>query len=158
MAAALDQQRLEAIAGRPAVDSASITPPQSANGKKDVPEGVPSELSDLELDPKKDPVPDETPIKQEEEDDDDEDIEPDHYYGGGKIPVFKPVSAMWRLYFDGMEADRAMQLDHGAVQGLQEVRFKSRQVWDESWNREGGSAKGMVSGWKMLDVDDVRAD
>ena len=21
-----------------------------------------------------------------------EDIEPDHYYGGGKIPVFKPVS------------------------------------------------------------------
>lgn len=144
MAAALDQPRLDAIAGGSAVDSASITPPQSANGKKDVPEGVPSELSDLELDPKNGPVPDEAPIKQEE-DDDDEDIEPDHYYGGGKIPVFKPVSAMWWLYFDGMEADRAMQLDYEAVQGLSEVHFKGRQVWDESWNREGGSAKGMVS-------------
>src|SRR4051812_23277593 len=115
MAAALEQPRLDAIAGGSAVDSASITPPQSANGKKDVPEGVPSELSDLELDPKNGPVPDETPIKQEEEDDDDEDIEPDHYYGGGKIPVFKPVSAIWSLYLDGMEADWVMLPDYETV-------------------------------------------
>lgn len=98
MAAALDQSRLDVIAGGSVVDSASITPPQSANGKKDVPEGVPSELSDLELDPKAAPVSDDPPIKQEEEDEDDEDIEPDHYYGGGKIPVFKPVSNMRRLH------------------------------------------------------------
>lgn len=93
MAAAIDQPQLDAIASGPVVDSASITPPQSANGKKDVPEGLPTELSDLELDPKTAPVPDEPSIKQEEVDDDDEDIEPDHYYGGGKIPVFKPVSS-----------------------------------------------------------------
>lgn len=44
---------------------------------------MPSELSDLELDPKNGAAP-----ASEEED---EEIEPDHYYGGGKIPVFKPV-------------------------------------------------------------------
>lgn len=92
MAAALDQSHPESLGGGPVVNSASITPPQSANGKKDVPDGVPSELSDLELDPK--PVAetetDPTPIKQEEPGE--EEIEPDHYYGGGKIPVFKPVS------------------------------------------------------------------
>lgn len=90
MAAALDQPHLDALAGGSVVDSASITPPQSANGKKDVPEGVPSELSDLELDPKSAPASNAVPVKQEEEDE--EVIEPDHYYGGGKIPVFKPVS------------------------------------------------------------------
>lgn len=63
--------------------AASFTPPQSANGKKEVPEGVPSELSDLELDPKNGAAP--------TSEEDDEEIEPDHYYGGGKIPVFKPV-------------------------------------------------------------------
>lgn len=93
MAAAPEQPHLDPLAGGPLVDSASITPPHSANGKKDVPEGVPSELSDLELDPKSAPIPKETPIKQEEqEQEEEEDIEPDHYYGGGKVPVFKPVS------------------------------------------------------------------
>lgn len=123
MAAALDQPLLDAIAGGSAADSASITPPQSANGKKDAPEGVPSELSDLELDPKTAPVPDEPPIKQEEqeEDGDDEDIEPDHYYGGGKIPVFKPVSKIQRLYIDGTEADWVILPDHEAIQRFQEV-------------------------------------
>lgn len=67
---------------------ASITPPQSANGKKEAPDGVPSELSDLELDQKST-----TGAAQQsvEDADDGGDIEPDHYYGGGKIPVFKPV-------------------------------------------------------------------
>lgn len=77
------------------VNPASITPPRSANGKKDAPEGVPSELSDLELDAKSAAAHDETPIKMEEREPEpvpEEEIEPDHYYGGGKIPVFKPVS------------------------------------------------------------------
>lgn len=125
MAAALEQPHLGAIAGGSAVDSASITPPQSANGKKDVPEGVPSELSDLELDPKNGPVPNETPIKQEEEEDDDEDIEPDHYYGGGKIPVFKPVSAMGCFCVDETEADWETLPDYETVQGFQEVYCES---------------------------------
>jgi len=30
--------------------------------------------------------------EQEDDDDDIGDIEPDHYYEGGRIPVFKPVS------------------------------------------------------------------
>lgn len=89
MAAALDQHRFGSLAGASATDAASITPPHSVNGKGDAPEGVPSELSDLELDPKANAAaPEATPSKEEEE----EEIEPDHYYGGGKIPVFKPVS------------------------------------------------------------------
>ena len=49
----------------------ALTPPTSEDmGKRD---RMSSELSELE------------------DDDDDEEIEPDHYYGGGKVPVFKPV-------------------------------------------------------------------
>ena len=91
MAAALDQPLFESIAGPPATDAASITPPHSANGKKEVPDGVPSELSDLELDPNATGAPD-MPSVEEEEEEEEEEIEPDHYYGDGKIPVFKPVS------------------------------------------------------------------
>jgi hypothetical protein len=94
MAATLDQPHLDPLGGGPVVDSASITPPHSANGKKDAPEGVPSELSDLELDARSAVAPEEPVIKQEEQEEpvvEEEDIEPDHYYGGGKIPVFKPV-------------------------------------------------------------------
>jgi hypothetical protein len=32
-----------------------------------------------------------SPLSELESDDDDEEIEPDHYYDGGKVPVFKPV-------------------------------------------------------------------
>lgn len=149
MAAAVEQPHLDAIAGGPVVDSASITPPQSANGKKDVPEGLPTELSDLELDPKAAQVPDETPVKQEEvEDDDDEDIEPDHYYGGGKIPVFKPVSNTRGLQIDRLGADE-QRSDYETVPRLQKIRRESGQIWNAGWNREGGSSKGMVSGWKI---------
>lgn len=94
MATTLDQPHLDPLAGGPAVNSASITPPQSANGKKDVPEGVPSELSDLELDPKAATTSDANTPKKEDpgEEEPEQEIEPDHYYGGGKVPVFKPVS------------------------------------------------------------------
>ncbi|GAT28461.1 jumonji family transcription factor [Aspergillus luchuensis] len=85
MAAALDQPLFDPIAGAPATDAASITPPQSVNGKKEVPDGVPSELSDLELDPNVNGAQEIPSVEA-----DDEEIEPDHYYGGGKIPVFKP--------------------------------------------------------------------
>lgn len=85
MTTALDQQ-----APAPALESfhsvetnaASITPPNSADGKKNVSEGVPSELSDLDLDHNA-----AASVEVVEED-----IEPDHYYEGGRIPVFKPVS------------------------------------------------------------------
>ena len=50
---------------------AALTPPTSEdNDKRD--ERMSSELSDIDSD-------------------DGEDIEPDHYFEGGKIPVFKPV-------------------------------------------------------------------
>lgn len=97
MAAVLDQSQRDSLAGGPVVESISITPPQSANGKKDAPEGVPSELSDLELDRGSAPAPDTIKVKQEEIEEgveQAEEIEPDHYYGGGKVPVFKPVSTM----------------------------------------------------------------
>lgn len=43
--------------------------------------------------------------------------------------------------------------DHEAVQRFQEVYRKSRQIWNGSWDRESGSAEGMVSGRKTLDVE-----
>jgi hypothetical protein len=58
----------------------ALTPPTSEDmDKKD---GSSSELSDLELD---------------DDDDDDWEIEPDHYWDGGKIPVFKPVRPLAQL-------------------------------------------------------------
>ena len=86
MAAALDQPAVERLPGGLEPDAASITPPNSANGKKDAPDGVPSELSDLELDPNSHTAAAPGPPPMDDE------IVPDHYYGGGKIPVFKPVS------------------------------------------------------------------
>jgi hypothetical protein len=80
----LEQPVLDAPPGGPENDAASRTPPNSADGKKEVPEGVPSDLSDLELDS--------SIAAALEEEEAEEDIEPDHYYGGGKIPVFRPVS------------------------------------------------------------------
>ncbi len=68
----------------------ALTPPTSENtDKKD--EDSDSELSELEpeieepgVEPKMEPKTE----KVEEE------IVPDHYYEGGKVPVFKPVSAL----------------------------------------------------------------
>jgi hypothetical protein len=54
-----------------AAPKAALTPPTSEdNDKRD--ERMSSELSEIDSD-------------------DGEDIEPDHYFEGGKIPVFKPV-------------------------------------------------------------------
>ena len=66
----------------------ALTPPTSES-TKDNHDDSGSELSDLEPEeaPKLEPVED-----QKEDDDDDAEIVPDHYYDGGKIPVFKPVS------------------------------------------------------------------
>jgi hypothetical protein len=66
-------------------DTASMTPPASADGEKISPDGASSsDLSDVELDPNLAPAVE-------------EEIQPDHFYGGGKIPVFKPVSILPHL-------------------------------------------------------------
>ena len=57
----------------------TLTPPASEDADKQDDSG--SELSDLELEPEEI-----------------EEIEPDHYYEGGKIPVFKPVCHETRLW------------------------------------------------------------
>jgi hypothetical protein len=58
-------------------DPIALTPPHSGHGADDK-DGSSSELSE--------PLP-----VDEEEEEDIGDIEPDHYWDGGKIPVFKPV-------------------------------------------------------------------
>ncbi|KKA18919.1 Jumonji family transcription factor [Rasamsonia emersonii CBS 393.64] len=91
MATALEQPAFDALPAsgpRETDATTSMTPPNSANGKKDASlEGVPSELSDLELDSNNAAAT--TGATAAPAADDDE-IVPDHYYGGGKIPVFKP--------------------------------------------------------------------
>lgn len=68
-----------ALAADPATkqpdQKAALTPPTSEDMDRGKREGSSSELSELELD----------------DDEDIGDIEPDHYWDGGKIPVFKPV-------------------------------------------------------------------
>jgi hypothetical protein len=63
------------------VKNAALTPPTSEDMDKKYLSS--SELSDLESD---------------DGEDDDWEIEPDHYWDGGKIPVFKPVSDMILQY------------------------------------------------------------
>ncbi|KAJ9297307.1 hypothetical protein DTO271G3_4600 [Paecilomyces variotii] len=91
--AAVDQPIVESLppGAAAATTSSSFTPPNSANGKKDAPEGVPSELSDLELDQNASAAP-----ALETAEPDDVEIEPDHYWGDGKIPVFKPTMEQFR--------------------------------------------------------------
>jgi hypothetical protein len=55
-----------------AMPKAALTPPTSEDNDPKREERMSSELSDIDSD-------------------DGEDIEPDHYWDGGKIPVFKPV-------------------------------------------------------------------
>ncbi|KAK3672850.1 hypothetical protein LTR78_007203 [Recurvomyces mirabilis] len=75
---------VKATTERPSTDSKptnALTPPTSEemNLHDHRQENEDSELSDLDLD-----------------DDDEEDIEPDHYWDGGKIPVFKPTMDQFR--------------------------------------------------------------
>lgn len=61
----------------------ALTPPTSEEMNMDIKkDSDDSELSDLDLD----------------DDDDLEDIEPDHYWEGGKIPVFKPTMEQFRSF------------------------------------------------------------
>ena len=63
----------------------ALTPPTSENtDKKDDESG--SELSDLEPEAPLEDHSTQPDLKDQEE------ILPDHYYEGGKVPVFKPVS------------------------------------------------------------------
>lgn len=65
----------------------ALTPPTSENtDKKDDESG--SELSDLEPEEPSDEYHVQPKLEEEEE------IVPDHYYEGGKVPVFKPVSIL----------------------------------------------------------------
>lgn len=57
---------------------AALTPPTSEEWNKDA-ESSQDELSDLEME------------------EDEEEVVPDHYYGNGRIPVFKPVSPVASL-------------------------------------------------------------
>lgn len=68
-------------------EKTTLTPPASEGTEKHYDSG--SELSDLDI---------ETVEKTEENIDDDGEIEPDHYYEGGKIPVFKPVRSSCNQY------------------------------------------------------------
>lgn len=61
----------------------TLTPPASEEADKHEDSG--SELSDLEFEPE-----------------DDVEILPDHYFDGGKIPVFKPVSLPQYLHCQPM--------------------------------------------------------
>ena len=114
MAAALEQPLSNSNSNNPAANAAagpgaaaSITPPHSANGKKEAPDGVPSELSDLELDQKSTVTGAAAPgehrsTEEDNEEEEEYEIEPDHFYGGGKIPVFKPVCAVpWLVVMIG---------------------------------------------------------
>ncbi|KAL2353232.1 hypothetical protein BJ546DRAFT_847043 [Cryomyces antarcticus] len=70
----------------PHAHKAALTPPTSEDMDKTDKmdrEGSSSELSDLEMD-----------------NDVEGDIEPDHYYDGGKIPVFKPTMEQFRSFKD----------------------------------------------------------
>lgn len=73
----------------------ALTPPTSeSTGKKGDDDDSGSELSELDPEePVAEPVP-EPEVKKEEKEEEEEDgeIVPDHYYEGGKVPVFKPVS------------------------------------------------------------------
>lgn len=73
----------------------ALTPPTSEdlNGGVNMDDGS-SDLSDLDFDEEEEEETKKVVEDKEEDDDDDDDgeeIVPDHYYEGGKIPVFKPV-------------------------------------------------------------------
>ena len=72
----------------------ALTPPTSEHTDKKDDESE-SELSELEPEEQGPPVePKGEPIEEAE-------IKPDHYYEGGKVPVFKPVSVPTRYRYFG---------------------------------------------------------
>jgi len=117
---------------------AALTPPTSEDNDKRF-ERMSSELSELDSD-------------------DGEDIEPDHYFEGGKIPVFKPVCRQLRLRLVKLTNLRepavmtvtivrlvkviltVIRIDHGTVPQLQALHRQDRQVRHEVWYCQGYSA------------------
>ncbi|KAI9792329.1 MAG: hypothetical protein M1816_002554 [Peltula sp. TS41687] len=71
---------VEAMPSQVRAEKSTLTPPCSVRLPPKPDDASSSELSDLE------------------EDDDIGDVEPDHYYGGGKVPVFKPTMAQFRSF------------------------------------------------------------
>ncbi|EAS31415.3 jumonji family transcription factor [Coccidioides immitis RS] len=63
-------------------DMASMTPPASADGEKPSPRADSPRGSDMDVDSGASV--------------DDDEIRPDHYYGGGRIPIFKPTMDQFR--------------------------------------------------------------
>ena len=120
----------------------ALTPPTSENtDKKDYDSG--SDLSDLSdrepdhveatVEPKAEPIeePEETPKDEGIE----EEIVPDHYYGGGKVPVFKPVSALIPILLHSLLRGHIMidcmgvayiHLDHEPVSKLPGLHQENR--------------------------------
>jgi hypothetical protein len=93
----------------PAQPKAALTPPTSEDlGQRE--ERLSSELSELVSD------------------DDDEEIEPDHYFEGGKIPVFKPVGC-----------DPFLELESNATQRPQEDNSICSNICCRQWTSSEAS-------------------
>ena len=97
----------------------ALTPPTSeSTGKKDDDDDSGSELSELEPEePAEEPA-----TAPEVKEEDDGEIVPDHYYEGGKIPVFKPVSIhqthIRSVFMPGKEKDTDHFPDYEAIPEL----------------------------------------
>ena len=76
----------------------SIEPPSDQNSKlpdvNDAPRVLTPPASEEEMDKGHQSSSELSDINLDEDDDDIGEIEPDHYFDGGKIPVFKPVSGL----------------------------------------------------------------
>lgn len=105
----------------------ALTPPTSENtDKKDDDSG--SDLSDLEPEEPPEEPSIYTTCKDEEE------IVPDHYYEGGKVPVFKPVSILpalersplWRMTCFDSYHHTDIHPDHEPVSQLQRIHTEDR--------------------------------
>ena len=113
----------------------ALTPPASEDTNKHNDSG--SELSDLELDGEFS-----------------EEIQPDHYYEGGKIPVFKPVGnfsfnflaiTVFPLCCLSNFTDlRSVMVDNGPIPKFQAFYTQDRQVWNEVRYCEGYTTERMV--------------
>ena len=122
----------------------ALTPPTSeSTGKKDDDDSG-SELSELEPEESVEEPEVEPQIKEEIE----EEIVPDHYYEGGKVPVFKPVSNAQNIdiFFPcGRERKTADGFpDDEAVSEFQRLYTKNRQIRHEIWHCQSDTPKRMV--------------
>ncbi|KAF2672295.1 hypothetical protein BT63DRAFT_452799 [Microthyrium microscopicum] len=63
----------------------------------------------------------------EEEDDDDWDIEPDHYYDGGKIPIFKPTMRQFRDFEKFIDKVNKYGMKSGIVKVIPPKEWREMQ-------------------------------